>query len=52
MSWLPKPYNWFVHEAVLNLLALLGIDEPTDQQYEQAERVVRLTAGFVRSTTG
>lgn len=52
MSWEPRPYNWFVYDAVVNLLALMGIEQPTEEQYETAERVVRSVAGYVKSTRG
>jgi hypothetical protein len=51
MSWEPRPYNWFVYDAVVNLLGLMGIEQPTEEQYEQAERVVYSIEGYV-STRG
>lgn len=42
-------YNWFMYSATRNLLALCGIDNPTTEQIEQAEHVVRDIRGYVRS---
>lgn len=47
-------YNWFKHDAVSNLLLLLGIDPArvTPEQRQQAERVIDSTMRYVRSVTG
>lgn len=45
-------YNYFLYDGTRTLLALLGIDEPTKEQRQQAERVIKDICGYVRSVTG
>lgn len=42
-------YNWFIYHGATNLLLLMGIDEPTPEQREQAEQVIKCVGGYVRS---
>lgn len=45
-------YNWFIYDGTRTLLALLGIDEPTKQQRELAERFMKDVSGYVRGVMG
>jgi hypothetical protein len=45
-------YNYFLYDGTRTLLALLGIDEPTKEQRQQAERVIKDICGYTRSVTG